>query len=283
MKLFKVTDLLQFTELTKSLRVQDKKVGTNCYLLLPDIEKLINRGKLHWMKIKNGIIFLKENQDFYNLYYYFATPIDMDECVDFSGLPKPVILDLLVKTSGFTNMQTRHEKFWKQSGFQFNKRNLRFHLDLPPGDRSSRFRLLLDPSQYDLGLARQEEIPEIIRIWRSALDPYSVALPDESELSELIRSKQVFCIRTSEKQVIAAYRLEVRGKSAYFWQVVVEKSHRERDKAHDILFSQYLLHPEVTSFYFWVDENSRMVIWSMKKLGYIQDEVLNYQYILEPK
>ncbi len=278
-----LTDFLEYQELINEVRAPGQRVSTNCYLLPGDLKKFIEHHKFSWMRISNGILILRENRDFYNLYYFLATPLLLPEQVDFEGLQKPVTLDFLVKTADFSKVGIFGEEYWRRSGFRFFKRNFRFHLDLPTGDREALFHLYLDPSIYEHSQIRDEEISQVNRLWRKALDPYSVAFLDENMMKDCAESQRVYCIRDKEDHILAAYRMEIKGKTAIFWQVVVEKNQREMAKAFDILNKQYLIHPEITRFEFWVDEENKKVIRAMRKLGYVQDPLVNIQYIKYPK
>lgn len=282
-ELSELTDFYQYQELINEIRTPGQRVTTNCYLLPGDLKKNIELHKLSWIRISTGILILRENRDFYNLYYFLASPLPLHDQVDLSGLRKPVTIDILTKTTDFSKVSVLYEDFWQRSGFRFFKRNFRFHLDLPSGDRESLFHLYLDPNYYDHRQIREEEIAQVNRLWRNALDPYSVAFLDEEMMKDCTATQRVYCICDKEDHVVAAYRMEIKGKTAIFWQVVVEKNHREMAKALDILNKQYLIHPEITRFEFWVDEGNIKVIRAMRKLGYVQDPLINIQYIYNPR
>lgn len=278
-----IATLSDFKDVMSRSLPRGRKFITNSTMLPAVIDALTKKQQLSWAAIKNGLIILRKNADFYGLLFYLLEPVGDHSPIDLNQLDKPVVLDLLVHATGLSRSQKAAKALWLRSGFNFHKRYIRFRLDLPSGDRSARFTTKLDNHKYELGHALPVDIPAIRRLWYEALDPYSVPLPDEEELRTLTRTRQIICVRTRAGDLAAVSRPEIRGKIAYNWHTVVDTQHRGQGLVNAMKSLLYLDHPNVTRFYAWMEEDNQRMIEIDKRTGYQPDGLEDLQYLFIPE
>jgi RimJ/RimL family protein N-acetyltransferase len=279
----KVSDFVQFRDLIRPLRRFGRKVVSSCYLFPSKIEKYICRGKVAYVEIANGVVFFFEQVDFYSLYFFLPLPLDDDQQNAIPFLIKPIILDLLFEDEKQFKESLALAEFWRSRGFVPYKKYIRFCLELPPGDRSSRFTSKFDREKYELDFAARGDMDGIRRLWYESLDPLSTPLPDEQELADLIDTKQIVCVRTKAGELAAVSRPEIRGNIAYNWHTVVDVPHRGQGLTNAMKSLLYLNYPDVTRFYVWMEEDNQRMIEIDLRTGYQPDGLMDIQYIYKNK
>jgi hypothetical protein len=279
--LVQVNDLLIYNELCSPARLVGTRTVTNCFLSQSVINKFVNQKKILYFPTPNGAVFFFENHDLYSFYFHLNFPLQYPAPIEIPIPGKPVVLDLLYKTGSRSDEHRALTENWVSCGFVPYKTYSRFVLELPPGDRSQRFRRDFDREKYELGYARFEEIPAILQLWYIELDPLSVPLPSKDELTDLISKKEIICVRTRDGQIAAVTHPEFRETIAYNWHSVVAPLHRGQGLINVMKSLIYLDHPEITRFYAWMEDNNTRMIEIDRQTGYKPDGLVDYQYILK--
>ncbi len=214
-----INDYQQYNMLVKEIKKSCPQIFTNCYLFKNAIERIIEQGRFYYERVNGGIVFLSDEQLYYQTYYYLTPGNDLR----LAPKTKPVLVqntytnksealmnfELSLRASGFrladtldhykADPETSLEKL--QAVTRYVKKNL----------KDAGFRIVpLTPELLPSVKAMQLEIPEI--------PYYQIVYLTDEEVLERAEDGGFPCIVDKNGDLCAAFCL--RGNKGFGWLAV---------------------------------------------------------------
>lgn len=218
-----VRDLNHFSALVREARSSGPGVATNCYLLPDEIKVLTARQRLFWRAEQGGVIFLREEPAYYQLYFF----IDPRSPGQFRPMRKPVLLELVYQETGQSVPAGAQTARWEAGGFSVFHTYRRMAMSAESAARLTPVPVPPD-SPYRARGARREDMPEICRLWAGIVDPYTTATPADDALAELITREQIHCMADARDNVAAVIQAQYGGGSCTISHVAVDPAYRRQ-------------------------------------------------------
>jgi len=263
-----VNDVNHFSYLVNASGQQGKRTISNCYLLPNDILHYTQQRKMFWSKLLNGIIFYCEENDFFYLYFYLLKEQNQNSTIIMEKLGKPLVIDLVFSNTKVAQSQRYIEEFWLASGFQLYKTYKRYVLHNLSGERKINFHPHIDERYYRFGYPQKTHVAEILKLWRTALDVYSIALPDEIEMLDLMEKKMLLCIFDINLKLVGVIKVQIDGKTGSLWHLAVDEEHRHYGLAKALMLSSINELKDVDRILTWVEENNFPAINLILTIGF---------------
>ena len=278
----RVRDAAHFNTLVKGLKAGGKRVLTNSYLLPDEIAHYAARGRLHFISMDSGLLFLFRERDFFSAYYYLdarrfeETAIDLEKEVSAA----PLLLSHIFVEGRVPDYLAAMEKFWMAHGLTFNGQFKRLTLNMSDwGDQSSNQdrQIGANKTQY----AQKEQCSQIQMLWKNNLDVLSAALPFEDELEEAVERREIPVILDENGEIIAAMQFARKGRTAIINHVVVDQRFRRKGLAAEMLRDCFARSTDLKQVILWVEENNIPASSLYTKLGFRPDGKITRQLLLQ--
>ena len=221
-----VRDLNQFSSLIREARSSGQPILTNCYLLPAEINASLAKNALFWKAAAGGVLFLREEAAFYQLYYF----INPNNLTGFQALNKPVVLEWVYRDSGKPSSVANPVSCWETCGFAIYHTYLRMELagtaNPPPSPASNRYRT---------AGARPGDMDAICRLWAGIVDRFTTATPAADELADLIARQLIHCVMDEQDNVVAVLQAQQAGKVYTLNHLAVDPAHRRQGLGHRLM------------------------------------------------
>lgn len=225
-----------------SLIERFKKADTksNCYLMGPEIENLVNEGRLLYVTDNINVFLLEDKGNCYRI-HYMINSVDKDFRVE---ADKPLMLEILFR--GNDGLPEEIVGYWEKQGFHRNL--VRKHLAAKYNDlhyASDRKELI--------HIANSEEEAEFSQsLFNHSFDPYSGDYISRKEALELTKHGQILIAQNDGKALGALHFYNV-GKCAWIGHVAVCSDARGHGLGQ-ALVSEFIRINHI-------DEKSRYALW----------------------
>lgn len=271
-----VNDLNHFSALIKEAKISSEKLITNCFLLPAQIHPLTQQKKIFAEHMNNGICFLCDVGDFYNLYFYLPDGIE----IRYKQKDKPVVINFVYRNSSQTDALRGVKEKWIVGGFSRYKSYRRMSLDAGSGETISRENQLIQNCAYTVTFAQNQHLDELLTLWRNTLDIYSNAMPSKEEMERLLDTQQVLCIQDHNRHVIAALQMQAENKICSIQHVAVDEKHRRRGLAKILLNYGFAESRNINRYILWVEDKNIPAIHLYLEFGFKYDGMSSNQLLL---
>lgn len=264
-----ISDYNQVLDAVKS--VKELRIGfkTNLFLDKERINIWINKGVLFIGYHESSIYFLKQNDNFFNLYYITT------DSSSISGLLKHILLvhsdklivtDLIGKEPFINNI---HQLFSKEGFYQYTSLQ-----------RMSRLlqEKYLDEASTNVCLPSFENSSEIFRILQTYFDPLAEQLPYIEEIEKWVENGSVRVVKDGNK-IIGFVIFEINGLTSYLRYWFVHPDYRNRNVGSDLLRSYFKASNNTKRQLFWVIKTNQNAIIRYLHYGFETENLLDYVMI----
>lgn len=278
-----VATLEQFTTMTTAFAASHGPLQTNCYLLPDELQALLSGGGLRYAIDMDDLLLLVDQRGYSRLLFYTAatTPVAPARLFALQTVRQPVLIDLVTRNPAA--IEPLIQAKWLPSGFCVHNRYQRMRLaagialnparnEAPPGEL------------YSVITGEVERIPEILTLWESCLDPYSIALPGGDALKTLIAQKRVFCTVNRSGVLCAAALANRQGSKVTLQHVSVHPDFRRQGLARQLLVAAMRADGEagVANWLLWVAQDNQPALQLYRRLGFAPDGTMSTQLLLSP-
>lgn len=277
-----VRDAAHFNALVRELKAGVERVLTNSYLLPDEIAHYAVRGRLGFLALESGLLFLFRERDFFNAYYYLdagryeETAIDLEK----DASAAPVLLSHIFIEGKMPDHLPAMEAFWMAHGLIFNGQFKRLTLNMADWvvqSSNQGQQYATNKTQY----AQKEQCAQIQTLWKNNLDVLSAALPFEDELEEAIERREIPVILDEQGAIIAAMQFARKGRTAIINHVVVDQRFRRRGLAAEMLRDCFARNTDLKQVILWVEEDNIPASSLYTKLGFRPDGKITRQLLLQ--
>ena len=275
-----VNDLAHFNSLVKDVKQQNQRVETNCYLLPDVIQRYTQQKRLYWQVFQPaGLIFFSDERDFFRMYYFIGEPDERQPVEPFPRQARIIMLDLVYRVIDATS---RSQAYWVKQGFSLHQIHRRMELTQPFNLPQQIFPFA---DEYSLVQLTNRYLDQIQLLWKDNLGVLSAALPDRTEILEMVENKQLFgMFHKEDNRLAGALRCRPAGKVYTLEHIAVDALHRKRGLARALI--QYCLGQDVddtSRFRLWVAEDNSAAVKLYQSLGFQFDGRVSLQLFLEKR
>ena len=273
----RVQNLEQYSTLVDECIETYNNIIYNCMLLPKEINEIIKKSKLYYEKINGGIVFFRDEKDFYKLYLFISEDID----IKFDKKEKPQVIECIYTDKLESINFEQIKKKIKKAGFKFYTKNIRVKTFLEEYNEGC-INDILDKDGLWWEYLTSEEYCKVYELW-SSLDKYNSIIPRKSELLESVDNKRILCIKNKSGICAVAQIKEESRKVASIWLVAVDERSRRKGIATN-LYRVLLYTIKKSGYSFamqWCDQSNEAIIQTVYKLGFQFDTLKSKSYILE--
>lgn len=240
---------------------------TNFYLSGLKLKELIDNKKLFIINNSSNIFILRENDEFYNLYFCSSNNDTLSnslESEDLEGINLPVVADLVGEEKP---LQILKDIFIKNN-FHHYSTFIRF------STKMNKYNNILY-STDDILFAEPIDSLKIYSILINNFDKYVHHLPTIGEIEDFIKQKSIL-IKKENGDIVGLLIFHRIGLSSTASYVYVDKNHRGK-KISAKLHKRYdeECH-NIKRFLLWVEESNLPVINMQLNWGYNYDNLIDY-------
>jgi ribosomal protein S18 acetylase RimI-like enzyme len=248
----------------------NKKCITNYYFSTSKSVNLIDDGNLFHEKIENVVFVLKQNTDFFNLYFF--SPDEYELKLSLLKLIKQhsemsLVVDIVTK-----DFNSQIIKLFEEAGFNLYTSLMRM-------SRISKG-LFQDVEHYDQHL-KIADISESLKVYEqliSYFDPKAEQLPSLNEILEWTKNENILIYKI-DNQIAGFIIYQLVGVTLYLRYWFVMPKYRDR-KLGSKLFNYFLSRgKESTRQLFWVIQSNENAILRYKHYGFKEEKMYNFVLI----
>ena len=251
-----------FDEVGK-LRQQGPRYLTNFYLDESKVKALIDDNGLYCVKQDGCLLLLRQNDDFYNLYFLANSVAGIAAAVGALKLEAKAVVDLIGREEDLGELAA----VFRGHGFR----------DYAMYQRMSKVGNDIGPTvvaDERVVFAGSEDAETIHHIISTKFDKYSEHLPTLAEIRTMIDNKTILIIK-EQGEIIGIRIFEKNGLTAHarFWYV--DPSYREQRIGGKMNQRYFQLCPEIKRFILWVDCAKQYIIERDMHYGYKKDGLVD--------
>jgi ribosomal protein S18 acetylase RimI-like enzyme len=264
-----VTHISSITNAYNFAKNFKKSFSSNSYNSNEKFIKFINKKKLYEIKIDDVVYFLKDENDFMNLYYYAASLESLN-----ATLPK--LLDYLNNEILVVDLISKTELCKEKQIFELNKFNIYTSLV-----RMNSFELVVQNSEIHdstIRSAMNDEVDLIANLLYNNFDPKAEHLPDVDEITTWIKSERII-VSVLNKKIVGFIIYDLYSTTLYLRYWFVDPLHRNL-KIGSKLFREFRNRGKNTSRQlFWVIRSNENAIKRYLHYGFKEENMYNYVLI----
>lgn len=238
-------------------RYKNNSTLSNCYLLGPEIERLVHEGMLQYAADDVNAFLLEDKDNCYRIHYMVNSA---NKGFHFEA-DKPLMLEILFR--GNDGLPEEIIGYWETQGF---RRNLvRKHLSAKYSD------LRLSPdSDHLIHIADSEEEADFSRsLFNHSFDPYSGDYICKQESLELVKHSQILIAQKDGEPLGALHFYNV-GKCAWIGHVAVSSQARGHGLGQALVSEFVRINhiDEKSRYALWVQEQNQAAVSMYERFGF---------------
>jgi ribosomal protein S18 acetylase RimI-like enzyme len=137
----------------------------------------------------------------------------------------------------------------------------------------------LDELGYRSSFVERSHVDELIALWESTLDVFSVAVPSKGELLSLVDNKQIICILDKNQHLVASLLFLPENKVCMLQHIVVNEHHRRRGLAKTLIQNSFSICNNINRYMLWVESNNIPAIHLYQNIGFEFDGMVSTQLV----
>jgi ribosomal protein S18 acetylase RimI-like enzyme len=264
-----VTHISSITNAYNFAKNFKKIFSSNCYNSNEKFIKFINKKKLYEIKIDDVVYFLKDENDFMNLYYYAASLESLN-----ATLPK--LLDYLNNKILVVDLISKTELCKEKQIFELNKFNIYTSLVRMNSFEAVEQNSLIHDST--IRSAMNDEVDLIANLLYNNFDPKAEHLPDVDEITTWIKSERII-VSVLNQKIVGFIIYDLYSTTLYLRYWFVDPLHRNL-KIGSKLFREFRNRGKNTSRQlFWVIRSNQNAIKRYLHYGFKEENMYNYVLI----
>lgn len=250
---------------------QEKRLkNLNCYLMPQDIQFLIQKERLFYLKNENIIEIIEENDNYYKVCFYSNENLKFLSFVS----EKPILIDL--PYSGEKNQRFYDlENMLLREGFVLNAESSRMI------KRDFSHKEIDDKIFQDYSIAHMKEtdIEKVMKIWKDNFDDIQNLLYSKEELKEHI--DDIYVCKDKLGNIVGVMEIVISGKNGWIQKIAIDKSFQ--GKGLGTIMEIFYINTCKTLgiknlLLYTIDDNLQAQAFH-KKFGFVPDGKHNCQYI----
>ena len=250
--------------LFKDKKKENRKY-TNCYLSNSDLEDQFIKNQFDDIIVQpNGIFLLEKTRYNFSKLLFFSKDIKKIDWTVISD--KKLTLSILLRKSKLDNWKSIFDKIKLEGKFKSRGKYVRMTIPLSEqGFELEPSKAINNPVDY--------ELDELQKLLEENFDIYAEYIPSLNDLKDFQAS--TYIIKESNK--IAAFAIcQNIGTTKELRFLLVLKEHR--GKGYGNLLMKYCAAADksINRFFLWVNTENKEAINLYKKLGFTEDDILNY-------
>ena len=109
-----IISLKQYEQLLKGTRKQYGRLHTNCFMLAPETERVIEQGRLYFEETDQGLLFFVDEKRYYQVYFHISPDVKKLQMIP---KKKPVLIRIIYMQGGKSHLQNKIDKLIAEAGF----------------------------------------------------------------------------------------------------------------------------------------------------------------------
>lgn len=258
-------DVDSFYSKINSLKFQNKRLYSNCFLSFDDIKNIAGKSDSFFYTFEKSTFLFNYEDDFYRMYFYI---VDLEQFknikVHLESIKSPVLVEILGKRNQIENLQSSLVDIgfciydilsqWRSNkiicdNFVKNYKNIRYQ------------RALL------------EDAKEIDNLLTDSFDKYVSHLPSIQQIQNLIDKGQVYLAK-EEDNIASIILLESIGKfGKYLYQIATHEKYKGKNIGWNLAKFAYSHYKDNNNFTSWVQDDNEASVYLHSKLGMLKSDL----------
>lgn len=281
----KVKTIEQYEKLVADFKKKGHRIISNNYMFIDDIRRYINMKRLYYEELENGLVFYSDEETHYRCYFYIDSLRDMK----ISRKDKVLLTQILYRENRINKVQVLRDSL-RESGF-----HLQDKMDYIVTEASTKMNKIERLVKYAEELLEENQLvfrsilPEELEQFREFqkniknIPFYQVPYYSAEEYMQAIKENRAQCIVDVKGSICAIHFFEYKNGNMLGWYAIEE----EYQKAYGIalLFTystrQFAIQNHTRKIYGWVLKDNKESIKYHKKLGYIWQDRIMEEWLLD--
>lgn len=246
---------------------------TNCFIDYNVLKNKIQSQAIYTYVYKENIYFIEPKHDFKYLYFYcksVAELKELDEFVRINNIYGMIVINIVINVRQNIN---EYMTVLENSKFKYYKKYLRKELIYEENFNYSNL--------LTINFAEQIDKFEIMKMLGDSFDKYCDFLPDEHEIIQLIKEKNILVVKP-KTEILGFLIFEDKGKTSYVRALCIKEEYRNDGLGYK-LFENYLnIHQERTKILtLWVESTNISALKLYEKFGYKDSTLENHIFVYD--
>ena len=187
---------------------------------------------------------------------------------------QPLVMNWAMRTKERDRLLPVLERCFEHSGMQLRTHYVRMKWRKAPFDR-------MNPIPSGLQLTAQADAQAVCDLWKATMDPLSTPIPTLEECRQMMASGELFFLLSGEQPVCVAC-LEKQGNRATLGHIATHPDFRRRGLSTALLQRVLAGCAEEIIVQLWVDSSNFRALPMYRQLGFEEDGILSYQWLMLP-
>lgn len=269
----------RFIELVKEANNRYRPVVTNCYLQRDAIDRLIDRGDMYACRQNKGIVFLADEKEFYEGYYYLNPEAEIDDMPE----NKLILVQNMYREGQKNERLSKIESKLKAAGFI--QAETSYQIQANKKDVEERLKKVLENASAYLGNGYRITVPDRsllpqireLQMRITEMPKYKFYWFTDDELMSDADKGKLICAVTDEGKVVAAEHGHGNGMR---W-IAVEPDYRMKIGLAAELSYRILLTEETEIVRGWIRMDNTASLNYHRRMGYVTTSTRKDVWLLE--
>jgi GNAT superfamily N-acetyltransferase len=234
-----------------------KKCITNNYLLINQLESLINSKNLYVVVGKDNLILLVDRIIYFQVYYHIN---NLEEQIS-ANTQKPIMMEIVFKGEQPTTIK----EFWKRNGFaeHLTRINLSLIYEQKGVFENTNNKLLIKIADSEF------ESKSTTYLFENDLDRYTGDLKTYEEINQYVKNKNILCAYY-ENEFCGALQFEFKQSICWLGHIAINSKYRGKGIANALVSTYIELNKETedSKYQLWVIDNNIPAVSLYNKFGF---------------
>lgn len=262
----KVTDFSEIKQAVIKIKNYKNKLITNFFPNVAKVEIWISKNRFYTIEVGEVVYFLKKNYNYYSLYFIASSNEELNQSlaelmVEFGK--ELLIIDIVQKEESSELLNIFYNQSFNLYTSLMRMNRLNHKVNLSTG------------SSNGIIEASIQHLNPLNKIFKYFFDEKAEQLPDENELANWIKNKNVL-IYQEDNQIGGFLIYEIIGSTLYLRYWFVHPDFREK-KIGSKLFDVFQSKGKDTNRHlFWVIKTNVNAIKRYKHYGFVEEKMYNF-------
>ncbi len=283
-----IISLKQYEQLLKGTRKQYGRLHTNCFMLAPETERVIEQGRLYFEETDQGLLFFVDEKRYYQVYFHISPDVKKLQMIP---KKKPVLIRIIYMQGGKSHLQNKIDKLIAEAGFSLLDSTTQVYTVAKDnlvvmGAMYERMENLLKEYGMRLVVAGEEHLDEILKLRDSEpeLKMFHIPFHTREEELQIIREGGYACVVDHSNSICAARKTERMMGSLYSPWFCVKSEYKDKYGLGIVMTGfemKYACEHDLPRVYGWI-ANDNVRSWNYhKRLGVICSGKVADEWVLQ--
>lgn len=271
-----IISLKQYDQLLKNERKIFGCLHTNCFLMAPEIKRIIAQERLYFEETDQGLLFFVDEKKYYQVYFHISP-----ETKEFQITPKekPVLVRVIYMQGNKSVLQEKMDGLISDAGFSLLDSTTQVYTVAKDnlaamGAMYERMEILLQGYGMKFIVAGEEHLNKILELRDSEpeLKVFHIPFHTREEELQIIREGGYACIINRSNEICAARKIERMMGSLYSPWFCVKSEYKNKYGLGIVMTGfemKYACEHDLPRVYGWI-ANDNVESWNYhKRLGVI--------------